>query len=48
MRVLENGEVVSTNGTHLGHISKDEEGNKYLINLVSIAGRPQDGIPEED
>ncbi len=27
-------------GTHLGHNLPDHRGNRYCINLVSIAGRP--------
>ena len=37
-RVLEDGEVVSEDGTHLGHNLPDGTGNRYCINLVSIAG----------
>jgi peptide methionine sulfoxide reductase MsrB len=41
VRVLRNsGEVVSTTGTHLGHNLPDKQGNRYCINLVSIAGQP--------
>jgi peptide methionine sulfoxide reductase MsrB len=29
---------VSVDGTHLGHNIPDGEGNRYCINLVSIAG----------
>ncbi|GMH52594.1 hypothetical protein TrRE_jg7908, partial [Triparma retinervis] len=42
VRVLKNGEVVSLNGTHLGHNLPDGKGNRYCINLVSVAGRPLD------
>ena len=38
VRCLKNGEVVSVDGTHLGHNLPDEKGNRYCINLVSIAG----------
>eukprot|EP00466_Bigelowiella_natans_P014988 jgi/Bigna1/33350/e_gw1.2.279.1 len=38
VRVLRNGEVVSRAGTHLGHNLPDGKGNRYCINLVSIAG----------
>jgi len=34
------GECVSVDGTHLGHNLPDAAGNRYCINLVSIAGRP--------
>mmetsp|Transcript_7619 Transcript_7619/g.9968 ORF Transcript_7619/g.9968 Transcript_7619/m.9968 type:complete len:224 (+) Transcript_7619:130-801(+) len=41
VRVLRNsGETVSTDGTHLGHNLPDRRGNRYCINLVSIAGKP--------
>jgi peptide methionine sulfoxide reductase MsrB len=41
MRVLKStGESVSADGTHLGHNLPDGKGNRYCINLVSIAGRP--------
>jgi hypothetical protein len=38
VRVLPNGETVSVDGTHLGHNIPDQKGNRYCINLVSIAG----------
>jgi peptide methionine sulfoxide reductase MsrB len=38
VRVLPDGETVSVDGTHLGHNIPDGEGNRYCINLVSIAG----------
>jgi peptide methionine sulfoxide reductase MsrB len=49
-RVLEDGEVVSKDGTHLGHNLPDGKGNRYCINLVSIAGQPpaKDGVEVED
>merc|ERR1719223_827408 len=41
VRVLKSsGETVSTIGTHLGHNIPDQYGNRYCINLVSIAGNP--------
>lgn len=40
VRVLRNGETVSVDGTHLGHDLPDRSGNRYCINLVSIAGNP--------
>mmetsp|Transcript_65627 Transcript_65627/g.125156 ORF Transcript_65627/g.125156 Transcript_65627/m.125156 type:complete len:193 (+) Transcript_65627:56-634(+) len=43
VRVLKNGEAVSTDGTHLGHNLPDRKGNRYCINLVSVAG-----VPAED
>ena len=42
VRCLKNGEVVSVDGTHLGHNLPDEKGNRYCINLVSIAGLPEE------
>lgn len=36
----EDGVMISTDGTHLGHNLPDRKGNRYNINLVSIAGRP--------
>eukprot|EP01094_Clydonella_sp_ATCC50884_P001497 TRINITY_DN1111_c0_g1_i1.p1 TRINITY_DN1111_c0_g1~~TRINITY_DN1111_c0_g1_i1.p1 ORF type:complete len:166 (-),score=53.05 TRINITY_DN1111_c0_g1_i1:218-715(-) len=36
--VLGDGEVVSLDGTHLGHNLPDAKGNRYCINLVSVAG----------
>ena len=35
---LWNGEIVSKDGTHLGHNLPDTKGNRHCINLVSIAG----------
>ncbi len=41
VRVLKSsGETVSTAGTHLGHNLPDGKGNRYCINLVSVAGNP--------
>lgn len=41
MRVLKaSGEAVSADGTHLGHNIPDSKGNRYCINLVSVAGQP--------
>ncbi|KAL7526600.1 hypothetical protein ACHAWF_001842 [Thalassiosira exigua] len=41
VRVLKSsGETVSLAGTHLGHNLPDGSGNRYCINLVSIAGNP--------
>lgn len=40
VRVLKNGETVSVDGTHLGHNLPDGTGNRYCINLVSVAGNP--------
>lgn len=42
MRVLRStGEAVSKDGTHLGHNLPDRKGNRYCINLISVAGRPE-------
>lgn len=41
VRCLRDGEAISTTGTHLGHNIPDRHGNRYCINLVSIAGQPQ-------
>eukprot|EP00565_Helicotheca_tamesis_P009145 CAMPEP_0185731788 /NCGR_PEP_ID=MMETSP1171-20130828/13921_1 /TAXON_ID=374046 /ORGANISM="Helicotheca tamensis, Strain CCMP826" /LENGTH=186 /DNA_ID=CAMNT_0028401115 /DNA_START=87 /DNA_END=647 /DNA_ORIENTATION=- len=43
VRCLPNGEAVSVDGTHLGHNLPDEKGSRYCINLVSVAGNPNDG-----
>jgi hypothetical protein len=40
VRCLKDGECVSTTGTHLGHNLPDGSGNRYCINLVSVAGNP--------
>jgi peptide methionine sulfoxide reductase MsrB len=37
VRVLPDGEAVSVDGTHLGHNLPDSKGNRYCINLVSVA-----------
>jgi peptide methionine sulfoxide reductase MsrB len=42
VRVLPNGECISADGTHLGHNLPDGTGNRYCINLVSVAGKPLD------
>ena len=36
----ENGEIVSSCGTHLGHNLPDSKGNRYCINLLCVAGSP--------
>lgn len=41
VRVLPDGETVSVDGTHLGHNLPDSSGNRYCINLVSVAGQPK-------
>ena len=42
VRCLKDGEAVSVDGTHLGHNLPDWKGNRYCINLVSVAGNPSD------
>ena len=42
VRCLSNGECVSIDGTHLGHNLPDRNGNRYCINLVSVAGIPSE------
>ena len=42
VRCLRGGEAVSLAGTHLGHNLPDRTGNRYCINLVSVAGNPVD------
>merc|ERR1712039_68773 len=41
VRVLPGGEAISRAGTHLGHNFPDYSGNRYCINLVSVAGYPR-------
>eukprot|EP00567_Pseudictyota_dubia_P002974 CAMPEP_0197451538 /NCGR_PEP_ID=MMETSP1175-20131217/29271_1 /TAXON_ID=1003142 /ORGANISM="Triceratium dubium, Strain CCMP147" /LENGTH=185 /DNA_ID=CAMNT_0042984281 /DNA_START=102 /DNA_END=659 /DNA_ORIENTATION=+ len=41
VRILPGGETVSVDGTHLGHNLPDSKGNRYCINLVSVAGQPE-------
>jgi len=41
VRCLKDGEAVSVDGTHLGHNLPDRSGNRYCINLVSVAGGPE-------
>ena len=42
VRSLRDGEMVSITGTHLGHNLPDRNGNRYCINLVSVAGYPKE------
>lgn len=35
----DNAEIVSLNGTHLGHNLPDSAGNRYCINLVCVSGQ---------
>eukprot|EP00178_Gracilaria_changii_P021677 TRINITY_DN64304_c0_g1_i1.p1 TRINITY_DN64304_c0_g1~~TRINITY_DN64304_c0_g1_i1.p1 ORF type:complete len:168 (-),score=24.28 TRINITY_DN64304_c0_g1_i1:67-570(-) len=41
VRVLPNGETITTEGVHLGHNLPDSKGNRYCINLVCIAAPKQ-------
>mmetsp|Transcript_3755 Transcript_3755/g.4654 ORF Transcript_3755/g.4654 Transcript_3755/m.4654 type:complete len:163 (+) Transcript_3755:50-538(+) len=41
VEIKEDGEVVSTCGTHLGHNLPDALGNRYCIDLLCIAGNPK-------
>jgi hypothetical protein len=41
VKLMDNGEVVSIDGTHLGHNLPDMYGPRYCINMVSVAGRPK-------
>jgi peptide methionine sulfoxide reductase MsrB len=47
VRVLSDGECVSLDGTHLGHLIPDESGSRYCINLVSVAGLPRRPVTED-
>ena len=40
VRSLLDGEMVSVDGSHLGHNLPDFYGNRYCINLASISGNP--------
>ena len=46
VRVLSDGETVSVDGTHLGHLIPDESGPRYCINLCSVAGTPPPPLSE--
>jgi len=41
VRVLPNGETITVDGVHLGHNLPDGKGNRYCINLICIAGSPE-------
>lgn len=45
VRAIRGGEMVSLTGTHLGHNLPDWAGNRYCINLVSIAGHNAQSKP---
>ena len=40
VRIVGDGEVVSVDGTHLGHNLPDGSGNRYCLDLVSLSGKP--------
>lgn len=40
VRCLHSGELVSIDGTKLGFHLPDEQGNKYLVNILAVCGRP--------
>jgi len=40
VRILEDGEVVTIDGLHLGHNIPDEKGPRFCINLVCVSGFP--------
>lgn len=43
VRIVGRNEVVGfPSGSHLGHLLPDRKGNRYCINLVSVAGNPAD------
>ena len=45
VKALWNGELVSTSGTHLGHINRnlwDSMGDRYIVNLMSLSGIQSD------
>ena len=44
VRCLEDGEIVSFDGTYLGHNLTDDKGPIYCINLVCIVGKPVDDL----
>jgi peptide methionine sulfoxide reductase MsrB len=38
VRILDDGEVVTRDGLHLGHNIPDEKGARFCINLVCVSG----------
>jgi hypothetical protein len=40
VRCTHSGELFSTDGTRLGFHAPDASGNRYLVNLLAVAGRP--------
>ena len=39
VRILENGKIVSVDGSFLGMIAPDMSGNRYAINLSAVSGK---------
>lgn len=39
VKIVENGKVVSIDGTFLGHVAPDQMGNRYAINLSAVSGQ---------
>ena len=48
VKILDNGEMVSTCGTHLGHNLPDDQGDRYCINLICVAGQPSSSATTVD
>ena len=42
VRLLTNGNLVSTDGTFLGRAAPDKNGNRYAVNLSAISGKQKD------
>ena len=42
VRVLVNGNLVTVEGTYLGRVEPDAEGNRYAVNLAAVAGKQKD------
>lgn len=42
VRVLVNGNLVSVDGTFLGRVAPDQDGNRYAINLSAVSGKQKD------
>ena len=38
VKIVENGKVVSVDGTFLGYVAPDQMGNRYAINLSAVSG----------
>ena len=46
--MLPGGEMVSVDGTHLGHNIPDSKGRRYCMNIVSIAGNPLEAVERRE